>query len=287
MDFKQIEVMYTDIAGLKAELEDNEKTLAACKQECFERLVQARNSHTARRLIEDKKQHLPTGHHLRIFCVSNAHYEALKGCQETDSPSLSPRATGIPALRSFLLERSAPGLWQATENYIGHQLSVFISGLAMSTTSYTTSGNMQAGETLLKAMSKPQSKIQLVLDQYRKKVMTRSGNLIVDPLRFDAHAIVDRALQVLNAKLPWNWSTLRAFVRRDGNHSTSVAPPQSFNEQFAERAINCVHAQWDEFIAATQELSVDLRDELYKLVRKIIVTIASKWRRHPPKASRC
>lgn len=71
---------------------------------------------------------------------------------------------------------------------------------------------------------------------------------------------------------------MRAFIRRDGCHCTSVAPQQNWNEQFLEGANDIVREQWSALLAKQEKLSEKLLEELSDLVRSIKQSVKGKPR---------
>ncbi|KAF2767503.1 hypothetical protein EJ03DRAFT_376077 [Teratosphaeria nubilosa] len=220
------------ILQLEGTLEVTEQELQAVKQQRWELLVDARNANVIRRLKEEKTDQLTSGTTLEVFCVSNLHYLALKGAKTITGPRLNAEATGVPALRVYILQSAAPAHLAALENFISHRFTTFMKGLAMWARSYSVKGAAQ----LLKAVKKPQGMVQDIIDNYVKSLTTASRALVIDPLIAAQQDLVKSAFKVLDEKRKWQWSTMRAFIRRDGNHRTSVVPRQCWNEQFLDAA---------------------------------------------------
>ncbi|KAI6870639.1 hypothetical protein KC338_g2956 [Hortaea werneckii] len=255
-----------EIKDLMEEKEAAKAALPGIEQARFELLVSARNEYTIRRLQEEKSDHLPMRTTLPVFCVSNSHYSSLKGAKAIKGPRLNAEMTGVPALRAYVLETSAPELLRTNDAYVNQKLTVFMKGLAMWAKSY----NVEGGEQLLAAVKKPQGQVAGLIDQFVDQVVTFNEKVVVNALRDAQNDIVEAASSVLNDKIkPWHPSTKRAFIRRDGNHRTSVVPQQSWNEQFLEKASKLAKEGWDVFSEKEKELAAGLEKSLLGLLERM------------------
>ncbi|GAB1732998.1 hypothetical protein NU195Hw_Modified_455t1 [Hortaea werneckii] len=255
-----------EIKAIVKEKDAAKAALPGVEQARFELLVNARNEYTIRRLQEEKSEHLPEGTTLPVFCVSNAHYSSLKGARAIKGPRLDAAMTGIPALRAYVLDISAPELSRTYDAYVNHRLTVFMKGLALWAKSY----NVEGGEQLLAAVKKPQGQVSGLIDQYVDQVVAFNEKVIVSGLRDAQKELVVAASRVVNDKIqPWHASTVRAFIRRDGNHRTSVAPQQSWNDQFLEKASKLAEQGWELFSDKEKELAISLDKSLLSLLERM------------------
>lgn len=253
------------IATFQAQLNDIEAELPVVAQARFEILVDARNHNTTRRLKEEKSDHLKSGEELKVFCVSNVHYMALKGARVINGPRLNADMTGIPAMRAFVLESAAPGLVKAVEDFINYKFTVFMKDVAMWAKSYSVEGSTE----LLRAVEAPREKIDTLLQGFHETMMTISDATVVKALDETRPDQLQIAIRELEKKRQWHWSTTRAFVRRNGTHKTSVAPKQCWNEQFMEGTIDLVKEIWDRLQEKRDHAANELMDELIGLVRGV------------------
>ncbi|RMX97892.1 hypothetical protein D0868_10403 [Hortaea werneckii] len=255
-----------EIKGLMDEKEAAKAALLGFEQARFELLVNARNEYTTRRLQEEKSDHLPMGTTLPVFCVSNAHYSSLKGARAIKGPRLNAEMTGVLALRAYVLETSAPEVLRTMDGYVNHRMTVFMKGLAMWAKSY----NVEGGEQLLAAVKKPQGQVSGLIDQFVNQVVAFNEKIVVSGLRDAQNDLVEAARGVISSKInAWHASTIRAFIRRDGNHRTSVVPQQSWNEQFLERASKVAKQGWEVFSDKEKELAIELEKSLFGLLEKM------------------
>ncbi|KAI7383354.1 hypothetical protein KC336_g18393, partial [Hortaea werneckii] len=255
-----------EIRGLMDEKEAAKAALPGVEQARFELLVNARNEYTIRRLQEEKSDHLPMGTTLPVFCVSNAHYSSLKGARAIKGPRLNAAMTGVPALRAYVLKTSAPERLRTMDAYVNTRMTVFMKGLAMWAKSY----NVEGGEQLLAAVKKPQGQVGGLIDQFVEQVLAFNEKVVVNGLQDARNDLVEAASNVINSKInAWHASTVRAFIRRDGNHRTSVVPQQSWNEQFLEKATKLAKQGWEVFSDKEKELAVGLEKGLLSLLERM------------------
>lgn len=106
--------------------------------------------------------------------------------------------------------------------------------------------------------------------------MESSDIFITDPLSGDLPTLVEKAKAALEKKRKWYWSTVRAFVRKEGNHHTSVAPKQSWNEGFMEGATETVKNHWEDFVEKQKTLNETLQEKLTDIVQDIKDVIDGK-----------
>ncbi|KAI6815040.1 hypothetical protein KC365_g14243 [Hortaea werneckii] len=255
-----------EIKALVKERDAAKAALPGVEQARFELLVNARNEYTVRRLQEEKSDHLPMGATLPVFCVSNSHYSSLKGAKAVKGPRLNAEMTGVPALRAYVLETSAPERLRAMDAYVNHRMTVFMKGLAMWAKSY----NVEGGEQLLAAVKKPQGQVGGLIDLFVDQVLAFNEKFVVNGLQDARNDLVEAASSVVNSKINgWHASTVRAFIRRDGNHRTSVVPQQSWNEQFLEKASKVAKQGWEVFSDKEKELAIGLEKSLLSLLERM------------------
>ncbi|KAI6891891.1 hypothetical protein KC318_g12729 [Hortaea werneckii] len=255
-----------EIKAIAKERDAAKAALPGVEQARFELLVNARNGYTIRRLQEEKSDHLPMGATLPVFCVSNSHYSSLKGAKAVKGPRLNAEMTGVPALRAYVLETSAPERLRAMDAYVNHRITVFMKGLAMWAKSY----NVEGGEQLLAAVKKPQAQVDGLIDEFVDQVLAFNEKIVVNGLQDARNDLVEAARGVINCKInAWNASTIRAFIRKDGNHRTSIVPQQSWNEQFLEKASKLVKQGWEVFSDKEKDLAIGLEKSLLSLLERM------------------
>ena len=264
--------LVAELEAWKSELRDAEEELPGICQQRFELLVEARNHNATRRLCEEKSKNLSAGEQLQVFCVSNLHYMSLKGARFVNGPRLSPEMTGIPALRTFVLESAAPRVQRNLEDFISHRFTVFMKGLAMWAKSFSVEGSSE----LLTAIEASRNNIGGVLQVYHDNMLASNEIGVVKRLQDSKQKQLRVALSQLEKKKGWHWSTTRAFIRRYGNHTTSVAPKQCWNEQFLEGTIEVVDEQWPLFERGREQVAEAMKDDLIGLLCDVLKTVNGK-----------
>ncbi|KAK3614421.1 hypothetical protein LTR56_027262 [Elasticomyces elasticus] len=88
----------------------------------------------------------------------------------------------------------------------------------------------------------------------------------------------DVAIQILGQKRKKHASTIMAFMRRNGNHHTSMCPQESWNEHFMRGLTDAVEEHWDVFENSRIQHTSQLRDALLGDMRAILPLMSEQ---HP------
>ncbi|KAK5735797.1 hypothetical protein LTS12_026369 [Elasticomyces elasticus] len=186
----------------------------------FEVLVHARNAFVTEQLRLHMNNYLPTGMNLPVFCISNRHYAAIKGGRSVGGLRLSVEATGVPALRAHALALPAADQFRTLEEYHTIDLGVFLSEAQL----WVKVTQLERRAELLGLVGQPLNKlkdrISTRLDAFEHMVK----DFLIASLSEQFHQNRDAAIKVLDAKRKKHPATIMAFVRRDGNHQTTVCP---------------------------------------------------------------
>ncbi|KAK5730407.1 hypothetical protein LTR15_000344 [Elasticomyces elasticus] len=209
------------------------KVLKTIELRRFEFAVQARNQYVTEQLRNMLENYVAKGTTLDVHCISNSHYAAIKSGKAVQGGRLSPEATGIPALRTFALTLPAPRLLQTLEEYCTADINVFFK-------------NAQLWGTLDKLDSRVETRMGAFKDGIK------SG--LVNALHSQFSATRDTAVKVLDQKRKKHSATIRAFIRKDGNHSTQMCPKESWNEQFVKGSTEFIDEHWETFETAGRRL---------------------------------
>ncbi|KAI6813986.1 hypothetical protein KC340_g16273 [Hortaea werneckii] len=201
------------------------------KNRQFAILVDARNTYTTRLLQHNKQRFMPPDMCLTVHCVSNTHYIAHLRDTEPDGTLLDVNATGIPALRAWLLEIIAPSLLLDIEERIG-KCCAFVHGVAM--WAQSTPQKRKAG--ILEVARAPGLSWPRITENTLRSVEATTDTSFLSRLQTQFGAIVGAALGYHQMLLStWHPMTLRAFFLKDGSHSTKrQALPTCWNEKLTE-----------------------------------------------------
>lgn len=199
------------------------------RQKQLEILVHARNTHTTNLLKRSKQRFLRPDEQLTVHCVSNTHYIAHLHDTEPEGTLLDVNATGIPALRAWLLEIAAPSLLLAMEEQIG-KCSTFVHGVAM--WAHSAPKKRKAG--ILEVARAPEVRWPGITENTLRSIESKTEMSLFSPLQTRLRATVEAALRHCDALLTtWNPSTQRAFILKGGKHSTKLQrQPTCWNERF-------------------------------------------------------
>ncbi|KAI6889264.1 hypothetical protein KC360_g3532 [Hortaea werneckii] len=241
------------------------------KNKQFETLVDARNSHTSRLLQRNKQRFMPLDVHLKVHCVSNSHYSAHLFDKEPDGPLLGVNATGIPALRAWLLQIVAPSLLLEIEERTG-KCCAFVHGVAMwarSTPQTRKAGTMEVAQA-------PEISWSGTTENTLRSIEKAGDTTLFAPLQTRLGATVKAALGYHETLLStWHPSTLRAFFLKGGKHSTKRQPlPTCWNEKFIDlQAKEVLHPNWDKMKREVHEqlemMVTKLVEELYEVPKEL------------------
>ncbi|KAK4550660.1 hypothetical protein LTR36_000239 [Oleoguttula mirabilis] len=250
---------------LQEEIEDHTEALQGLESQVFGLIVRARNTHIVGALQREKQQHLPKDKKLNAFAVSNLHYAAHKEVATVSGPALSTELTGIPEIRAFALNMAAPKVFRSLEDFINQNFSLFIRALEL----WANQQLAQGRGALLEMVKEPQTTVADLMSKYlgSLNILTEKGSVV--PFQEHQARFVTHAMQAIDRLRDWHWSTLRAFVRNYGSHSTSVKPQQSWNYDFFEAAIKVIRAGWPEFRESHGALVKDMKTDIIKQVRTI------------------
>jgi len=222
-------------------------------------LVTARNGYVTMRLQQEMALHLPEGGKLLVFCVSNAHYQILKGAETSATFVLRPEDTGVPALRDYALSLAAPGVMQAFEDYLRHRLTAYLKGLEL----WAISRYVEGGKELLGIVKQPHAVLGPALEYYQTSLHTLAVEAITEKLIERTPKHTRLAVEVFERKCKnQHWATNKAFMRKEGRHKTAVAPPESWNEQFSEPAIKVLNKKWGQVNTGQGGLNANVEKSL-------------------------
>lgn len=237
---------------------------------CWELVVTARNNHNATRLRHDRQHHLPTGKKLHIFGVSNKHYAALmndEGCAEYQ---LSPEGTGIPQLRQHLLDLAAPRIWSVLTEFFSSEVATLVPSFKM----WAGTGSLASSRTtLVNIVQKQKQQVTGDVEQYQLSLMVLLDQRIIGPLRDGQVICAASAVAYVQQKLAncW-WSTLCAFIQRDGHHKTPLMA-ESWNEKFTMASTDIVEKCWAAFTADREAGVVAMQEKMVTVVRAILQSL--------------
>jgi hypothetical protein len=257
-----------------------EEELRQVQNTQFEELADGRNAYITRGIVEAYQKHMAPDSKLQVYCISNTHYESLKGRPSGDSRQLSASGTGIPNLRSYALNLAAPDSLRTRKTYINN-VGVLTKGAAM----WVGANPLDRDESLLKVIGEPLQLWDAAVDIYIQRTKDVVKNALTIPLENGRASFIAAALEILKELVCWNSSSFRAFVAKSGKHQTAAQPYQAWNERFTEKQNEtAVRIGWAKIIAHQQALAdavgmvLKQLDEIPDELSSKLGTKISQWR---------
>ncbi|KAI5258691.1 hypothetical protein E4T42_00556 [Aureobasidium subglaciale] len=219
----------------------------------LETVVWMRNVAVRQMLHEKKKDYVPAGEPVTIYCISNKHYNWLKGYKERSKASeaqLGPEATEVPALRRHALGLASADVWANFERHISHSIVGFIERLHIWASSVRMSGQHVSAES----QTQFQQAICETLGHHPTTVAKQAPEILAAPINRRFREICQHAEQYLT-KVRRNWphATIRAFARRDGTWTRKLTGNESWNAKMFKVAEDCINDSWPDFIVAQRD----------------------------------
>ena len=205
----------TEMLQLLTQKLEWEDTCQHVKNKRFEALVNARNNYVITRLQQNKDRYMPEGVTLAVHCVSNSHCKTYTSREELAGPRLSMEATGIPALRKWLLDMAAPSLLRVEEHIIG-RANIFVRGVSLwvdNTPDWRRTG-------VLDIIQEPGKTWDNSIDTFLTEAKAATHDQLIDRLQTGKGATLSAAIRYVRLLKAWNASTLRVFFYNNGNHET-------------------------------------------------------------------
>lgn len=218
------------------ELREREDVLKVLKAEFdalqarrFAFIVETRNNLITSELQESKQSMLPNGTTLDVYCVSNNHYAAHRGVR-LDGPRLTPENTGIPKLRADTLALAAPRLLRTLEHYANYTIQAMIKDLQLGLSKTPSSDRPE----LLKLANQPHENLAAQVNYRLATFVKEIQSLLDNNLQPAMPEAQQAAIKQLEKKKTKHSSTVLAFIRKDGKHSTKMCPKECWNEMFSK-----------------------------------------------------
>ncbi|KAI7220454.1 hypothetical protein KC343_g2819 [Hortaea werneckii] len=263
------------VKKLKSELAIHKESLNEASENKFAELVRARNGHVVSSMSESVKRHCPEGSTPRIICVSNLHYWTLKGVEDPGSFQLKAEDTGIPALRQIIYKLGAPGLLRILDDYIKYDFTVFLKG----TNLWALSRYVPGAKELLSVVEKPQTLLGSDIEKYHDELQAVIDKMILQPLLSKVTRHSSEAVDMLELKRKHRHpATLKAFMRKGGNHCTANCPRESWNEQYLQGPSTVLNKSWERAKKHQDKLLNTLKKQITDEVANMLRTIKEDQR---------
>ena len=235
-------------------------------------IVRLRNYDITEQLREKYGEHIPEGCELQVFCISNKHYAAAKGIIHVKPPLLAPEDTNIPALRRYALKLAAPTLMRNLEGFVNHKFTVFMKGLEL----WAHGSSVKSPEELRKIVAQPQYDLPPKIEDFVTTTNDLAEDVILKPfekLQPDMITAAEKEIQRWNG---WHWCTIKSFVKKNGTHSTTLAPNQSWNKTFQRIAIDqIIKPGWKTLYQSRAELFESMARGFDNGIQELFQVLAS------------
>lgn len=229
-----------------AKTKELKEDLQGIQQEQLENLLSIRDLHVKLSLRKLKEKQRRKGIRTRASLVSNEHYLAHKGYTHVHGPLLSPKDTGIPGLRVYILRKQASPVFDAMKARITIEAAGLIAGMSLVTTRRSMAVGSHA--RTLKLVLCKETTLYTFKEEYIKDVNEQARTSFVDPFKESLRELQAAAIKHLKQYRPWPWNTLRAFARRDGYHMTPAVGAHEWNPGFLEAAGDRMDPRWADFV---------------------------------------
>ncbi|KAF2103699.1 hypothetical protein NA57DRAFT_69912 [Rhizodiscina lignyota] len=207
------------------------------KKQCENRLqeiaITARNAKVTNRMMAKWKEIPRAKGSLKVFCVSNKHYDTyLSGSfDKIDAPPLSVQGTNIPDLRTHLLKLPAGVKFQRFRGYCHSTVQALLNKVE----SLCNVNALERKENWDNLINATQKDLLNTLD-------TLTEELIKNPVTNIVHEMNKKEIywtKVAKRKCEEGWfvhakmpaATFRAFIRKYGKHSTAKVKDLNMNDQ--------------------------------------------------------
>lgn len=220
----------TEMPELQLDLQDDQDEHQDVAQKRFHLLIPIRKDYIKNMLRDTISRHLShSRHQVRLYCVSNLHYNMHTTGRAISGPRLSVEATGIPGLRRYVYKSAAPRILENVKDFIRNDLS----GLLHSANIVANPECFEGGDAINEMITSKCASLHPYFNQYLGSVRSLAMRELKDVL--DAQeTFPDAALKRLEEKADRHWCSIKAFARREGCHKTPKQRQQSWNEHFME-----------------------------------------------------
>ncbi|KAK6437017.1 hypothetical protein LTR95_006792 [Oleoguttula sp. CCFEE 5521] len=267
---------------LEADLCRKRAEAARLEQQRVAMLVEARNELNTVKLKENLRHLMPEGQELVVHCVSNYHYLAYQGAKLRGS-KLMVEQTGIPGLRASVLELPAPELLRTLEAFMFQSFPSMLHDILM----WLNQTTVEGAPRLLELVQKPQHGLKTRTDERVKAFSRETKKLISSALQDVLSSATEMAMKKMKDIAMKHASTIRAFIRKDGKHSTKMCPKESWNELFSTTLSEIAQKQWPLLVDAQQSLCEKLESDIVKDMTEVSTGVKAWPMESPTKHKLC
>ncbi|KAG9518018.1 hypothetical protein KCU93_g8524, partial [Aureobasidium melanogenum] len=200
-------------------------------------MVLKRNQKVAQQIYEKKSEYFVRCENGPVFFVSNEHYMWLKGFKDSAtedvSAQLSAEMTGIPALRAYALSIPAKDLWSTLMAHIQHAGVTSMRSLAI----WAARTGADNGD-----------KLKTIKENSTKATIKNEAlKLLAVTMRVALAEVAQKGYDYLHNEVRgWFWSTIRAFIEREGTYASKAVGFMDWNSKLRRPAVRHLGPGWTE-----------------------------------------
>ncbi|KAI4253029.1 MAG: hypothetical protein LQ352_003952 [Teloschistes flavicans] len=189
------------------------------------------------------------------------------GYNEEDALPVSVDATGIPQLRSLMLELPAKERLDALKTYCWGHLPSLISSME----SWSVQATIARRLELREVVAKPRKSAEGVIATLCREIMSHLEKTIVATIqgRRKPHWIGEGVKQIRIIEQHTKSTTFRTWCKYDGNHATKACPHWNWNAEFLKPVMEDMGQAWQDFDEACVQTYKHCLAELLGLLNGI------------------
>lgn len=177
--------------------------------------------------------------------------------------------TGIPALRAYALGLPAPGLFRTLMHYSNYSIASLLKDLQL----WISASEVDRRDELLMLAAELQEKL---VERITARCNAHQEDLVREIANVLQGSVVEAseyAVKQLDKKRNKHAATIRAFIRRNGNHATRLCPREVWNENFS-KLFNDLAVKQESTVAQlkeerTDELESGIKQDLEDFIKKL------------------
>ncbi|MCJ1399570.1 hypothetical protein MMC11_002772 [Xylographa trunciseda] len=202
---------------------------------------------------------------LSVACVSNFDYtHHLEGYDE-DSIPISLTATGIPGLRTSLLEIPAAAKLNVLRQYCHGILPGMISSLEM----WSSKSITKRQQEFRAIVAKPLEAAEACISTFVEEIKSLMAKNVLGKIEESERSWIEIGVKTAGEWLSWNHATFKAWCRHDGNYSTKSKEQLSWNAELLCPVVEDLEGPWECFDRAIQQEVEKCLAKLLSLVDNI------------------
>ncbi|KAG9698657.1 hypothetical protein KCU95_g2420, partial [Aureobasidium melanogenum] len=207
-------------------------------------MVSKRNQKVTQQIYEKKSEYFTKCDNGPVFFVSNEHYMWLKGFKDSGmedvSAQLSAEMTGIPALRAYALSIPAKDMWSTLMAHIQHTGVTSMTSLAI----WAARTGADNGDSLERIRE----------NSTKETIKNEALQSLAVTMRVALAEVAQKGYDYLHNEVRgWFWSTIRAFIERQGTYSSKAVGFADWNSKFRRPAVRHMRPGWTELFVKERE----------------------------------